>query len=69
MGQTPSEITRNIEEARADLGSNLHVLEHKVKGMTDWRLLFQRYPLRMIGLAAGAGFLLSLLFGGRRRRC
>jgi hypothetical protein len=67
MGQNSSEITRDIRQTRAELGSNLQELENKVKELADWREQFQKNPFLMIGLAVGGGLLLSSL-GERRAR-
>ena len=65
MGEKSDEIAREIEERRAELGSNLQDLEQKVKGVTDWRQQFQKRPFAMLGLAFGGGLLLSRMIGGR----
>jgi hypothetical protein len=64
MGERSDQITREIEETRGDLGSNLQELETKVKDATDWRRQFQKSPLTMIGIAFGGGILLSRALGG-----
>ena len=66
MGETSHQITHEIEETRARLGSNLQELEAKVKDATDWRKQFEKNPLPMLGIAFGGGFLLSRMVGGRR---
>jgi hypothetical protein len=68
MGEKSNQITRDIEEQRAQLGSNLEELEGKVKDIADWRQQFQNSPLTMMGLALGGGILLSSVLGGRRSR-
>jgi hypothetical protein len=57
MGERSDEITRDIEQTRAELGFNLQELEHKVKGLVS--------PLTMIGLAFGGGILLGMAIGSR----
>jgi hypothetical protein len=57
MGERSDEITRDIEQTRAKLGSNLQELEHKVKGLVS--------PLTMTGLVFGAGILLGMVVGSR----
>jgi len=64
MGQAASELRREIEEQRDDLGENLQRLESKVKRTTDWRAQFDERPMMMIGMAFGGGLLLSSLAGG-----
>jgi hypothetical protein len=70
MGEKSSQITREIENTRAELGSNLQELERKVRGMTDWRQQFEKNPITLIGLAFGGGLLLGAALGGRHAsRC
>ena len=67
MGEATSQIEAHIEQTRAELGSNLHELEQKVKSVTDWRQQFERNPMLMLGLALAGGFLLANILGRRRR--
>jgi hypothetical protein len=67
MGERSNQITRQIEETRDELGSNLQELETKVKDVTDWRRQFQKSPLTMMGIAFGGGILLSRVLGGSSR--
>jgi hypothetical protein len=64
MGQAASEVRREIDEQRDELGENLQRLESKVKRTTDWRAQFDERPMMMIGVAFGGGLLLSSLAGG-----
>ena len=61
MGEKSTEIEREIVQTRAELGSNLRELEHRVKEETDWRCHYRRNPFRMIALAFGAGLVISKL--------
>jgi hypothetical protein len=61
MGETADQIKQQIDEQREQLGSNLQQLESKVKDTVDWRTQFEQRPMAGIGLAFGAGFLLSVL--------
>src|SRR5215469_10159201 len=65
MGEKSSQITREIENTRAELGSNLAELERKVKRVTDWRQRFEKSPLTMMALAFGGGLFLAAAFKGR----
>lgn len=67
MGQTTNKIAAHIEETRADLGTNLHELEQKVKNVTDWKYQFQAHPMAFMGAALGGGILLAALAGGSKR--
>ena len=62
MGQTSDEITSDIHQTRAQLQSNLHELETRVKAATDWRAQFRKRPAAMAAAALAGGALLSLLF-------
>jgi hypothetical protein len=68
MGQTTHQIEAHIENTREDLGSNLHELERKVRGVTDWKQHFQTRPMTMLGVAFGGGILLATTLRGRRKK-
>jgi hypothetical protein len=68
MGEKSSQITREIENTRAELGSNLAELERKVRGYADWRQRFEKSPLAMMVLAFGGGLFLATAFGRRASR-
>lgn len=61
MGETADQIKQQIDEQREQLGTNLQQLETKVKETVDWRTQFEQRPMAGVGLAFGAGFLLSVL--------
>ena len=67
MDERSHEIAKEIEKTRDDLGENLHELETKVKGATDWRKQLQKSPFTMIGIAFGGGIVLSRVLSGRSR--
>ena len=67
MGKSTNQIEAHIENTRADLGSNLHELERKVKSVTDWREHFRTNPMTAVGVAFGGGILLATMLGGRKR--
>jgi len=64
VGQTSGEIKDQIDQQREQLGQNLAQLEQKVKDSVDWRTQFEQRPMAGVGLAFGAGVLLSLLMPG-----
>ena len=68
MGQTSAQIESHIREERAELASNLGQIEQRAKEALDWRLQFQRKPLTMMGVALGAGVLLSAVTARPSRR-
>ena len=67
MDQNQSQIEREIELERRELGTNLDTLQSKVQEITDWRIQFQKRPMLMLGVALGGGALLASLTRGRRK--
>lgn len=64
MGESTSQIERDIAAERNELGRNLQLLENKAKSLTDWRTHFRNHPFAMIGLALGGGVMLGVLTSG-----
>ena len=60
MGEKPAQIEHEIELRRARMGRNIQDLQHRVAEMKDWRKQFERRPGAFMGLAFGAGVLISL---------
>jgi hypothetical protein len=67
MGEKSSQIERQIEWERGELGEHLNELQSKVQEVTDWRVQFQKRPLVMMGVALGGGVLLAAMTGKRSR--
>jgi hypothetical protein len=67
MGEGSYEIAREITETRHELGENLQELEHKFKGVTDWRRHVDKHPFTVMILAFGGGVLLSQFGRGNSR--
>jgi hypothetical protein len=61
VGQTADQIRDEIDNQRQELGDNLQELERKVKETVDWRAQFEQKPMLGLGIAFGAGLLLSVL--------
>ena len=61
MGQTPSQIVNEIEEARSRLGQDLNELEFRVRRTADWRTHFDRHPWTFLGAAFGAAMLVGMM--------
>jgi len=59
MGETSSQIERQIVNERGQLGQNLNELQSRVEQATDWRFQFQKRPMLMMGMALGGGMLLA----------
>ncbi|HEY6986776.1 MAG TPA: hypothetical protein VH369_00250 [Bryobacteraceae bacterium] len=67
MGETSSQIERQIVNERGQLGQNLNALQSRVEQATDWRFQFQKRPMLMMGAALGGGLLLASVPGRRSR--
>src|SRR4029453_17528010 len=61
MGESTSQIERDIVAERNELGRNLQLLENKARSLTDWRTYFRNHPFAMMGVALGGGVLLGAL--------
>jgi hypothetical protein len=64
MGEESEDLARHIENRRNRLNDNIGELERKAKDALDWRVQVERRPGTMLGLAFGAGILLSAILGG-----
>jgi hypothetical protein len=61
MGESTSQIERDIMAERNELGRNLQLLENKARSLADWRTYFRNHPFAMMGIALGGGVLLGAL--------
>jgi len=68
MGESTSQIERDIAAERNELGRNLQLLENKARSLADWRTYFHSHPFAMMGVALGGGVLLGVLTNGMRLR-
>ena len=68
MGESTSQIERDIVAERNELGRNLQLLESKAKSLADWRTYFRSHPFAMMALALGGGALVGVLTSGAARR-
>jgi hypothetical protein len=64
MGDNAEQVERHIEERRNHLSKDLSELERKAKEAVDWRAQVDQRPGTMLGIAFGAGIILSAIFGG-----
>jgi len=67
MSATAHQIETHIQQARADLDSNIDELTQKVKSVADWKGHFQKHPGVMTGIAFAGGFLLAAMSSRERR--
>jgi hypothetical protein len=67
-GRTASQIRRDIDLQRHDLGYSVELLRGRVAELTDWRRQVREHRSQLIVGAAVAGFALGGLMMLRRRR-
>ena len=67
MGEKAKRIESHIQQQRRECRDNLLELKQKVRRSVDWRVQCDERPMTMVGIAVGAGALLSILMGGRSR--
>lgn len=66
-GRSASEIRRDIDLQRQDLGRSVEALRGRVAELTDWRRQVREHRSQLIVGAAVAGFAVGLLAMRRRR--
>jgi len=64
MGESTSQIERDIAAERNELGRNLQLLENRARSLTDWRTHFRKHPFALMAIALGGGALLGVLTSG-----
>jgi Protein of unknown function (DUF3618) len=67
-GRSASEIRRDIDLQRQDLGRSVEALRGRVTELTDWRRQVKEHRSQLVVGAAVAGFAVGLLAMRRRRR-
>jgi uncharacterized protein DUF3618 len=67
-GRSASEIRRDIDLQRRDLGGSVEALRGRVTELTDWRRQVREHRSQLIVGAAVAGFAIGGLMMLRRRR-
>jgi hypothetical protein len=67
-GRSASEIRRDIDVQRQDLGRSVEALRGRVTELTDWRRQVKEHRSQLIVGAAVAGFAVGLMAMRRRRR-
>jgi hypothetical protein len=67
MGEQAERIERRIEEQRSEVRDNLLAIQQTVSRSVDWRAQVELRPLTMVGLAFGAGVLMSAVLGAKAR--
>jgi hypothetical protein len=68
MGESTSQIERDIAAERNELGRNLQLLESKARSLADWRTYYRNHPFAMMALALGGGVMLGVITNGASRR-
>jgi hypothetical protein len=67
-GRTPTEIRRDIEFKRRQLGSSVEALRGRVNELTDWRRQVEEHKQQLIIGAAAVGFFIGVRAMMRRRK-
>lgn len=67
-GRSSTEIRRDIDLQRQDLGRSVEALRGRVAELTDWRRQVREHRSQLIVGAAVAGFAIGGLLALRRRR-
>ena len=67
-GRSSSEIRRDIERQREQLGHSVQALRNRVTELTDWRRQVREHRTELIAGAAVVGFAVGGLLALRRRR-
>ena len=67
-GRSPTEIRRDIELKRRQLGTSVEALRGKVNELTDWRRQAEEHKQQLIIGVAAVGFLVGARAMLRRRR-
>lgn len=68
MGETISQIERELSAERRELGRNLEELETKARELIDWRRHYQNHPAQFLGAAVAGGVVLGIIAGGSATR-
>jgi len=67
-GRTSTQIRRDIDAHRQDLGTSVEALRGRVTELTDWRRQVREHKRELVVAAAATGFLLGGIMALRRRR-
>jgi hypothetical protein len=67
-GRSATEIRRDIDSHRQDLGRSVEALRGRVTELTDWRRQVREHRRELVVGAAAAGFLIGGIMAFRRRR-
>jgi hypothetical protein len=67
-GRSASEIRRDIDLQRQDLGRSVEALRGRVAELTDWRRQVSEHKQQLVLGAAVAGFAIGGILALRRRR-
>ena len=66
-GRSPTEIRRDIELKRHQLGSSVEALRVRVNELTDWRRQAEEHKQQLIVGAAAVGFFIGVRAMMKRR--
>jgi Protein of unknown function (DUF3618) len=67
-GRSPTEIRRDIELKRRQLGTSVEALRGRVNELTDWRRQAEEHKQQLVIGAAAVGFLIGARAMLRKRK-
>ena len=67
-GRSPSEIRRDIDHKRRELGTSVEALRGRVNELTDWRRQVEEHKQQLVMGAAAVGFFIGARAMLRRRK-
>lgn len=62
MDQGRADVVKTITQEREKLGENIAELTDRLQSASDWRNYFAAHTWSLVGLAVGAGILISGMF-------
>lgn len=63
MGETISQVERELAGRHHELGRSLNELHAKTRELTDWRRHYRNHPAQFLGAALAGGVVLGLIAG------
>lgn len=61
---TQAELRSKLERKEQEISDIAHKIEDRIESYTDWKAMVNDYPLQSVGIAVGAGLLLTGAGGG-----
>ena len=64
---TTAELRSRRERKEQEVSELAHRIEDRIESYKDWRKTVQDYPIKSVGVALGAGLLVTVFSGGLLR--